>query len=121
MSKYVNNLAAINLTGANDNPTNNNIPGATISPNANATIVAYFEGLTGNKEAASILSSSIIFTASMQGIDPIGLVQEFKDLPPNQLNAYLVAFLNLNRVSTSLLGVQNQPKISKYVKRSIIP
>lgn len=121
MANYVNNLAPVNLTGANNNPTNNSMPGAVISPNASATVISYFEELTGNKEAAQVLSSSIIFTASSQGIDPIGLIQQFKDLPPNQLNAYLVAFLNLNRVQTSLLGVQNQPKISKYVKRSIIP
>lgn len=120
MGKYANNLAAINLRDANANPTNNAIPGATITANTEAAVVSYFQDLTGNPDSGQLLASSIIFTSAMQGIDPIGLVQEFKNLPPGQLNAYLVAFLNINRVSTSLLGVQNQPKVSKYVQRSII-
>jgi hypothetical protein len=121
MGKYANNLAAINLSDANANPTNVAIPGATITANSEAAVVSFFQDLTGNVDSASLLASSVIFTSAMQGLDPLGLVQEFKNLPPGQLNTYLVAFLNLNRVSTSLLGVQNQPKISKYVQRSIIP
>lgn len=38
-----------------------------------------------------------------------------------EVNAYLTAFLNLNRVNTSLLGVSNQPQINKYVNRAILP
>jgi hypothetical protein len=120
MGQYANNLSVIDLSGANNNPTNVAIPGATITANAEAAIVSFFQGLTGNNDAGKLLASSIIFTSAMQGIDPIGLIEEFKNLPAGQLTSYLAAFLNLNRISTSLLGVQNQPKVSKYVQRSII-
>lgn len=121
MAQFVNNLTTVDLTGANKNVTNSNIPGATITANAQAAVVSYFQELTGNKASADILASSIIFTSAMQGLDPVGLIQEFKNLPAGQLNNYLAAFLNLNRVPTSLLGVQNQPKVSKYVQRAILP
>jgi hypothetical protein len=39
----------------------------------------------------------------------------------NELDAYLTMFLNLNRVSTSLLGLNNSPKSSPYVTRMILP
>lgn len=42
---------------------------------------------------------------------------KFKD---NELNAYLTMFLNLNRVGTSLLGINNSPPVSKYVARTIL-
>jgi len=38
----------------------------------------------------------------------------------NELDAYLTMFLNLNRVSTSLLGISNSPIVSPYVKRTIL-
>lgn len=121
MPNFVNNLAPIDLSKSSSDPTAVNLPPSTISSSVNATIISYFEELTGNKDAAQMLASSVIYTSAQQGVDPIGLIQQFKDLPPNQLNSYLAAILNLNRVSTSLVGVQTQPKISKYVQRSIIP
>lgn len=38
----------------------------------------------------------------------------------NELNAYLTVLLNLNRVNTSLLGINNSPQTSKYIKRAIL-
>jgi hypothetical protein len=38
----------------------------------------------------------------------------------NELDAYLTMFLNLNRISTSLLGISNNPIISPYVQRMIL-
>lgn len=38
----------------------------------------------------------------------------------NELNAYLIALLNLNRVNTSLLGLNNSPQTNKYIKRAIL-
>ena len=121
MSRYTNNLSSIDILSTESNVASSGLSGAVIPANVNAAIISYFEELTGNKEAAQLLASSVIYTSSQQGIDPILMIQEFKSLPSNQLNSYLAAILNLNRVPTSLLGVQNQPKISKYVKRSIIP
>lgn len=42
------------------------------------------------------------------------------ELIENELNAYLTMFLNLNRVGTSLLGINNTPPVSKYVSRTIL-
>lgn len=39
----------------------------------------------------------------------------------NELNAYLCMFLNLDRVNTSLLGINNSPKTNKYIQRAILP
>lgn len=121
MAQYSNNLSPIDISGINSNGTVANLPGVTITSQASDALISFFENFTGNTESAQLLASSIIFTSAMQGIDPIGLLQEFKNLPAGQLNNYLAAFINLNRVPTSLLGVQNQPKISKYVQRAILP
>jgi hypothetical protein len=93
----------------------------TISSNANGAIVAYFESYTnGNKQAAAALASAVVYTAKIQGMDPMKILSEFKALPTDQLNAYLTMFLNLNRVGTSYLGINNQPVVNKYIKRSIL-
>lgn len=38
----------------------------------------------------------------------------------NELDAYLTMLLNFNRVGTSLLGLSNSPRTSKYIQRSIL-
>jgi hypothetical protein len=95
-------------------------PEYTISQNVDDTIVGYFQTITGNKDSGAALASSVIYTAQTQGIDPITILDEFRKLQPNELNAYLTMFLNLNRVGTSLLGLSNSPQINKYIKRSIL-
>jgi len=49
------------------------------------------------------------------------LIDEFRKLKPNELNAYLTMFLNFNRASTSLLGLSNSPQTNKYIQRAILP
>ena len=94
----------------------------TITANQNDALIGYFEKFTqGNKLAAAALASAVIFTAKAQGQDPMIVLGEFSRLPEGQLNAYLNMFLNLNRVGTSYLGINNQPAISKYVQRAILP
>lgn len=39
----------------------------------------------------------------------------------SEVDAYLTMFLNLNRVGTSLLGLNNSPQTSPYVERAILP
>jgi hypothetical protein len=63
----------------------------------------------------------VVYTAKAQNIDPMEILHKFAALPTGQLNAYLVMFLNLNRVSTSMLGVSNAPMTNKYVARTILP
>jgi hypothetical protein len=38
----------------------------------------------------------------------------------SELDAYLTMLLNLNRVSTSLLGLSNSPRTGKYIQRTIL-
>lgn len=92
-----------------------------ISANKNDSIVAYFEQYTnGNKSAANALSSSIIYTAQQQGLDPMQILAQIAALPHGHVDKYIAMFLNLNRVGTSFLGVNGQPIVNKYIQRSII-
>ena len=95
-------------------------PNFTIGQNADDAIVGYFQTITGNKESGAALAASVIYTAQTQGIDPMTILDEFRKLNKNELNAYLTMFLNLNRVSTSLLGLSNSPQLNKYIARSIL-
>lgn len=96
-------------------------PDYTISQNADDTIVGYFQSITGNKDSGAALAAAVIYTAQTQGIDPVTILDEFRKLKPNELNAYLTMFLNLNRVGTSLLGLSNSPQLNKYIARAILP
>jgi hypothetical protein len=93
----------------------------TVSSNQNDAIVGYFEQYTnGNKSAARTIASAVIYTSISQGMDPMQVLNDFVKLPKGQLNAYLAMFLNLNRVGTSLLGINNQPITNKYITRAIL-
>lgn len=96
-------------------------PAFTISQNIDDTILAYFEKITDNREAARIMASSVIYTSLAQGIDPIETLEKFSAMSSEDLNSYVAMFLNLNRVGTSYLGVNGRPRTGKYVARMIRP
>jgi hypothetical protein len=84
-------------------------------------VVAYFETQTGgDKTAAQLLASAVVATSIAQGADPMTTLQQFATVPAGELNLFLVTFLNLNRVGTSYLGVNNQPIVNKYIQRAIL-
>jgi hypothetical protein len=91
-----------------------------LATNVNDAVQTYFQEVTGEVESAKILAASVILTASARGTDPMALIQQFRAMPKGELNLYLATFLNLNRVSTSLLGVKNQPRTNYFVQRSIL-
>lgn len=127
----------------------------TVTQNVDDAVIAYFESITGNKETARVLASTVLYTALSQGIEPMSVIEELRNLqlknraamgtqssytsrtnentdqyakpgpPPranlSELDAYLTMLLNLNRVSTSLLGISNQPQTNKYIQRAILP
>ena len=94
---------------------------STITANQNDAIVAYFQKVTGgNTQSAAVLASTVIYTALAQGVDPMSIVQQFQALKPGDLNLYLAMFLNLNRIGTSLVGINNQPSQNKYITRAIL-
>lgn len=120
------NLNKVNIGVNNTTPVNtyfNNyfITPNTISSDQNSAVTAFFESITGgNKQSAAVLASTVIYTAMAQGIDPMSIVQQFQEVPKGQLTLYLAMFLNLNRVGTSLVGVNNNPPQNKYVTRAIL-
>jgi hypothetical protein len=104
--KYFNNFYAIKFD---------------ISSNANAAILAFFEQYADNKAAAKNLAAAVVYTALAQNIDPLKVLDDFQKLPKGHINTYLIAFLNANRVPTSMLGLKDTTATSPYVLRTILP
>lgn len=92
-----------------------------VSSNIDAAILGYFEQVADNKEGARALASAVIYTSIKQGVNPMTTLDEFKKIPQGELNSYIAAFLNFERVGTSFLGLINQPVQNKYVARAILP
>jgi len=103
--KYFNNFYSINFS---------------VNADTNDAITAFFEQYTSNKTAAKNLSASILYTAMAQNLDPLTVLADFQKLPPGQLNNYLIAFLNINRAPTSVIGINAGTKTSPYVTRTIL-
>lgn len=126
MSTQNYNLAPVDVssnTSTDSNTYFNNFfsPTFTVNPDVDAAIISYFGTVADNAGAAALLASAVIYTARMQGINPMAILDEFNKLPKGQVNDYLTMFLNLQRVGTSYLGITTQPTTSKYVARSILP
>lgn len=92
-----------------------------ISGVINDTIVGYFQKVTDTPEAAVALASAVIYTAISQNLDPLVVLEQFKKKEKQELNGYLLLFLNLNRYGTSYLGTTNAPNTNKYVTRTLLP
>ena len=61
-----------------------------------------------------------MYTAQAQNIDPMAVFNEFKKLTPGELNSYLAAFLNFNRVQTSTIGIKTTTTTSPLISRTIL-
>jgi hypothetical protein len=118
------NLSAVNLNNLSGDGSKffNNFFNQTISISTakDDAVVSYFERICDNKESALALSSAVVYTARVQNIDVMAVLDEFKKLSTEQLGPYISYFLNLSRIGTSLIGVQNTPIKNKYVARTII-
>lgn len=121
MSRF-SNIGAVDLSTQN-NPTqyfeNMYAQSLVIPADQHDGIRTFFEILTKNKASAEVLASSVIYTAISQNINPMDLIFEFQRKTVEEINAYLVTFLNLNRVPTSLLGVITKPPVNQFVERTI--
>lgn len=100
---------------------NTSLPPISVSQNVDDAIIAYFQQIAENKDAARAMASAVILTSVSQGIDPMETLQQFMKMSREQLSSYVTMFLNLNRVGTSYLGINNSPTVSKYVARTILP
>ena len=121
-------MANSNLTennwqaGADPNGYFNNVfkPVVALQSDMVEAVETYFEIITKNKASARVLASAVIFTALNQKQDPPAVVQEFKKMGTGEINEYLAAYLNLNRIPTSLIGVLNKPTPNQFVERAIL-
>jgi hypothetical protein len=125
MALLTSNQPPSNLNTTNTNSTTkyfNNFfePVYSISTDTNDLIVSYFQEQTGNLESAKLLAQAVYDTALSQREDPLAVLDQFRALPQGELNAFLALYLNISRVPTSLLGVQNTPKTNQLVTRTII-
>ena len=91
-----------------------------VSASANDAMIGFFEEYTQNKTTAKNLAAAILYTAMAQNLDPLTVLSDFQKLPAGQLNNYLVAFLNINRAPTSVIGTKTSLRTSPYVSRAII-
>jgi len=117
------NTQSPNLSGGQDNANkyfNNFFAGDFSIGAANDAITAYFEKYTGNATSGRSLAAAVIYTARSQNIDPMQVLGDFQKLKPNELNNYLAAFLNFNRVPTSVIGIKTTSTTSPYITRSIL-
>lgn len=96
-------------------------PSFAISQNIDDSVIGFFEKITQNKESAKILASAVIYTCLSRDIDVMETLAKFSTMTESELNSYVTMFLNLNRAGTSYLGINNYPRISKYVQRMLIP
>ena len=125
MALLTSNQPPSNLNTTNTNSTTkyfNNFfePVYSISTDTNDLIVSYFQEQTGNLESAKLLAQAVYDTALSQREDPLAVLDQFRALPQGELNAFLALYLNISRVPTSLLGVQNTPKTNPLVSRLIV-
>jgi hypothetical protein len=123
---------ATNLTGPNLNTPAATTPNAnayfnnfysipySVSAGTNDALTAFFESYCPNAQAAQNLASAVLYTALAQNLNPMKVLQDFQALPQGQLSNYLAAFLNITRVSTSLLGINYGTKTSPFVARTIL-
>ena len=57
------------------------------SPMINDAVVAYFQSITGDVETGTNLAGAVIFTAVQQGIDPMAIIQQLKQLSDKNKSA----------------------------------
>jgi hypothetical protein len=101
------NLSAVNLNNLSGDGSKffNNFFNQTISISTakDDAVVSYFERICDNKESALALSSAVVYTARVQNIDVMAVLDEFKKLSTEQLGPYISYFLNLSRIGPSLI------------------
>lgn len=91
-----------------------------IGPETNDALVAFFQEYTGNKIAGQNLAGTVLYTAKAQNISPMTVLDNFTKMPKNQLNSYLLAFLNASRSPTSVLGARTQQSTNPNVQRTVL-
>ena len=85
-----------------------------------AVMTFFLKRTSGNRQAAESLTATIIAIAQNRGIDPIGLIEQFKTLTKDEsFKAALISLINSDRRPTSKLGFAAEPNQNQYVLRNI--
>jgi hypothetical protein len=85
-----------------------------------AVLTFFLKRTSGNKVAAEALTASVITIAQNRGINPLSVVDEFKNYKDNDsFKAALLALLNSERRTTSKLGYSVIPEANPYIVRNI--
>lgn len=118
-----NNLTALDLSYNSNIDTRQLLtnvyqPTFAISQSLNGSIISFFERITGDRQSAEILASSVLATARTKNINPAALFSKLKNLSVQEQKYYLNFYLNSNRTGTSLLGSKRDAKINKFLERS---
>lgn len=84
-------------------------------------VLAFFLRRTkGEKTSAEALSSTIMVIAQNKGIDPLLLIDQFKNIKEETaFQAALIALINSDRRVTSKLGFTNRLSPNPYTERNI--
>ena len=116
----------LNQKPSNDDKVNDYFAGyynknVTVAGTVYDVVLTFFLGRTrGDRTAAEALTSSVMVLAQGRGIDPVGLIEDFKKIKDDQsFKAALVALLNSDRRPTSKLGYANIPEPDPYVTRNV--
>jgi len=120
MANNLTSTSGNNNTG--DNFLNNFYkPTYTISSNTDSAIIAFFENQTSELESAKVLASSVVYTALAQGVDPLTIIDQMRNMNIDERNRFTSTFLNFNRVGTSQLGVHLPSRNNRFLQRMISP
>lgn len=95
-------------------------PAAAISSGKYDSIVSYFQQQTGSIDSAKLMTQAVIDTAEAQQVDPLQLLDQFKNSQDDELSVILALYMNSSRVNTSFLGFKQSPPLNKFIERSII-
>lgn len=116
------NQSSANYSPGSDQFLNNFYkPGFTVSGGQNDFVLAFFETITGNSESAKILSSSVIYTAIAQGVDPVIIVEQMRQMSDEDRDKFVSMFLNFNRIGSSQLGIRSPSRYRTHIERLINP
>lgn len=85
-----------------------------------AVLTFFLRRTKGNRSSAEALTATIMTIAQNKGIDPMLMLDQFKNIREDTaFQASLIALINSDRRETSKLGFAAKPSANPYVERNI--
>jgi hypothetical protein len=91
-----------------------------VTQNQMDALYAFFIARTENEQTALALVHTVIVTAMGTKVNPMKMLDRFKEQDGISLDAQLARFLNSTRNNTSMLGVKSTPKTNVQISRTIL-